>query len=380
MATTVTLDALRELAGFRAVKGCAISLYLDLDPQTTINPGDVRARVNSLLDAGGRDGAFDTQALTHEQKRALKDDVERIRSFFNTEFDRDGARALALFCSGLDNLWRPLPLAYPVSDDVRLSRELYLAPLLPCIGRGEGALVAVIGRERGQLFRLRAGRLEEVVDQTEEAPSQHDQGGWSQANYQRHIDELVVQHIKRVLGQVDRWIRRDPSLRLAIVANESVKGEIEGRLSAEAQRAVVGWTNADAHADAPALLDAVQPLLDDARAREEREALDRWHEESGRDGRATAGWAETLEAASDGRVELLLVDDDANREAFQCPACGRGQAVNGNCPLDGTRMERKPDGLDLAVHQTLAHGGAVRVTEASDDLGPAEGIGALLRY
>jgi len=380
MATTVTMDTLRELAGFRAVKSCAISLYLDLDPQTTINPGDIRARVNSLLDAGGRGGAFDSQALAHDEKRALKDDLERIRSFFNSDFDRDGARAFALFCSGLDNLWRPLPLAYPVTDDVRLSRELYLAPLVPCLGRGEGALVAVIGRERGELYRLRAGRLEEVVDQAEETPGQHDQGGWSQANYQRHIDELVVQHLKRVLEQIDRRVRRDPSLRLVIVANESVKSEIESRLSAEAQRAVVGWTSADAHADGPALLGAVQPLLDEARAREEREALDRWREEAGRDGRATAGWEQTLEAASDGRVELLLVDDAANHEAFQCPACGRGQIVNGNCPLDGTRMEPRPDGVDLAVHQTLAHGGAVRVTETSDDLGSAEGIGALLRY
>ena len=32
MAETVTWDRLRELAEFRAEKGCAISLYLDLDP------------------------------------------------------------------------------------------------------------------------------------------------------------------------------------------------------------------------------------------------------------------------------------------------------------------------------------------------------------
>ena len=32
MAETVTWSLLRELAGFRAEKGCAISLYLNLDP------------------------------------------------------------------------------------------------------------------------------------------------------------------------------------------------------------------------------------------------------------------------------------------------------------------------------------------------------------
>ena len=32
MAGTLTWEQLRELAGFRAGKGCAISLYLSLDP------------------------------------------------------------------------------------------------------------------------------------------------------------------------------------------------------------------------------------------------------------------------------------------------------------------------------------------------------------
>ena len=380
MASTVTLDRLRELAAFRAAKGCAISLYVDLDPQVAVNPGDVKSRVNSLLDAGGRNGGFDTAAMTRDQKIAFKDDLDRIRQYFSDEFDRSGARGFALFCSGLDNLFQPLPLASEVAEDVRVGRELYLAPLVPVVGRGEGALVAVIGRERGQLFRLRAGGLEEIHDQTEEAPSQHDQGGWSQSNYQRHIDEIVVQHIKRVIEQIDRRVRREPSLRLVIVANESVRAEVEGRLSPEAHKAVVGWTTAEAHAEGPQLLEVVKPVLEEARAGEERAALERWREEASREGRAAAGWEQTLEAASDGRVELLLVQQNVNREAYQCPACGRGQIANGNCPLDGTRMERRPDGLDLAVHQTLQHGGAVFVASSGEDLGPVEGIGALLRY
>lgn len=380
MAATVTLDRLRELAAFRAVNGCAISLYVDLDPQVAVNPGEIRARVNSLLDAGGRDDAFDTASMAREQRIAFRDDVERIKQYFSDAFDRSGARGFALFCSSLDNLFQPLPLATRVDDEVRVGRDLYLAPLVPVVGRGEGALVAVIGRERGQLFRLRAGGLDEVVDQTEEAPSQHDQGGWSQARYQRHIDEVVAQHIKRVIGQIDRRVRREPSLRLVLVANESVKNDVETRLSPEAQKAVVGWAAAEAHAEAPQLLEVVKPILEQARAEEEREALERWREEASREGRAAAGWGPTLEAASDGRVELLLVQQNANREAFQCPACGRGQLTNGNCPLDGTRMERRPDGLDLAVHQTLEHGGSVFVAAAADELAPVEGIGALLRY
>jgi peptide chain release factor subunit 1 len=378
MAATMTLDALRELAGFRAAKGCAISLYLDLDPQTTANAGDVMTHVNSLLDAGR--GRLDLDSLSRDQKQALREDVKRIGSYFSEEFDRSGTRAFALFASTLDNLWREVRLPCGVRDEVRLGRELRLVQLVSCLGRGEGALVAAIGRERGQLYRLRNGQLEEVADETEEAPNQHDQGGWSQARFKRHVDEVVAQHLKRVLQQIDRRVRRDPSLRLVIVTNDSIRNEVESRLSAEAHKAVAGWAVAEAHAEAPQLLEVAKPILEDARAAEERGALERWREEAARNGRAASGWEPTLEAASEGRVELLLVGGDTNREAFQCPACGRGQLANGNCPLDGTRMERCEDGLDLAVHQALEHGGSILVAEDHDALAVVGGIGALLRY
>ena len=379
MATT-NLGALRELAGFRAAKGCAISLYLDLDPQTTINPGDVQTRVNSLLDVGGRNAGFESDRLSRDQKHALREDVERVKRFFVEDFDRSGMRAFALFTSSLDNLWTTLPLPCPVADDVRLGRELYLSPLLTVVGRGEGALVAVVSRERGDVYRLRGGRLQEVANETEAAPNQHDQGGWSQARFQRHVDEVVARHIRKVAETIDKRVRREPSTQLVLVAAEEIRSDVESALAAESRSAIVGWASAEAHVAGQELLEVAEPLLERARADRERNALDRWREESARDGRAASGWASTLEAASDGRVELLLVQDRANREAYACPQCGRGSVTDGSCPLDGTLMEKRADGLDLAVHRTLEHGGSVWLARHTEDLGPVEGIGALLRF
>lgn len=120
MAATMSLDALRELAGFRAKRSCAISLYLDLDPQSTVNPGDVQTRVKSLLDVGGRSAGFESESLTREQRQGLRDDVERIERYFADDFDRSGARAFALYASSRDNLWLTLPLPAAVDDEVRL--------------------------------------------------------------------------------------------------------------------------------------------------------------------------------------------------------------------------------------------------------------------
>src|SRR5712691_2805557 len=146
MAETVTWDGLRELAEFRAEKGCAISLYVDLDPSNVPTAGDADARVNSLLVEGERRAGANSRGLTHDQRAALKADFDRIREYFESEFDRDGAQGLAIFTAGLDNVWRPRVLTASVPDKVHVGREFHLAPLVPLVGRGDGAIVAVVSR------------------------------------------------------------------------------------------------------------------------------------------------------------------------------------------------------------------------------------------
>jgi len=346
----------------------------------TPTAADAATRVNALIDEIERSEASRRPELTHEQREGLRNDVRRLREFFEQEFDRDGTHGFAVFCASLDNLWQPLALSASVPDVVKVGKTLYLAPLVSLVGRGEGALVVCVGRERGDLYRLRAGRLEELVEQFDETPGRHDQGGWSQARFQRHIDKLVQDHLKDVAELVDRQVRRLRGPRVIVVASEESRAEFEDELTNEVRKALIGWTAADAHATPAELLEVVEPLLESWRGEQETRAVERWREEAGRNGRAAAGWGPTLEAASDGRVELLLFQDGVERPAWECPACGRVGSEGGACPLDGTQMEQRSEGLDLAVHQTLAHGGTVWALRQRQDLEPVEGIGALLRY
>jgi peptide chain release factor subunit 1 len=380
MAATVSWERLRELAAFRVAKGCAISLYLNLDPSTTTTAGELSTRINSLLDEAEKSHSANRPDLGHDERRVLRGDLDRLRSFFANDFSRDGARGFAVFTAGVENFWSTLALLDSVPDDVKVGPDLYLAPLVPLVGRGNGAIVAAVGREQGDLYRLRAGRLEEIVDRFDEQPGRHDQGGWSQARYQRHIEKLVQDHLRAVAEELERRVRATPPAKVVVVAAEETRAEFAELLSKEVRNAVIGWTHAEAHATPVDLLEVVTPVLESHRAEVERRSLERWREEAGRNGRAASGWAETLEAASDGRVEVLLFQEGISQAAWQCPACGRAAAVGGSCPLDGTRMEPRDDGLDLAVHQTLAHGGTVAAVRHQRDLEPVEGIAALLRY
>ena len=377
MADAVTWSTLRELARFRAEHGCATSVYLNLDPSEVPTAADAQTRMNALLNTAEK---LDRKDLTHEQRGALKGDFERIARWFDDDFDRDGAQGVAVFAAGLDNFWTTIALPEAVPDRFKISHEFFLSPLVPVVARADGTIVAVVGREAGQLYRLQAGRLQEIGDYSDETPGRHDQGGWSQARYQRHIEKLVQEHVKDVAEVLDRSRRRLHVPKIVLIASEEMRSEFIDALSPEARDAVVGWAPAEAHAGPAQLLTAVTPVLERAEAKDEAEVLARWREEAGRGARAASGWEQTLEAASDGRVEVLLFQDGAEHQAFRCRACGRASASGGNCPLDGTRLEETDAGLDLAVHQTLAHGGEVWAMRHQQDLSPVEGIGALLRF
>lgn len=381
MAGTITWEQLRELAAFRTSRGCAISLYIGLDPSTVPTAGDLASHTRSLLANAERQLDEQRGSLTTEERKALARDLERIGVWFESEFSREGARGVALFAAELDNLFLPLTLSWTVGDEARIANRFYVAPLVRLVESGDGAVVAYVGRERGDVYRLLGGQLVPLAEESADVPGRHDQGGWSQGRYERHIETIVDRHLRDVADALDACVRRLRNVRVVLAGPEETRSGFESLLSQETRSALVGWVAAEAHVDAPRLLEAARPLLEEWRAGREEELLGRWREEAARNGRAAAGWEETLQAASDGRVELLLVQDGADRPAYVCPACGRAEATDGSCPLDGTTLQSADTGLDLAVHQTLTHGGTVEVIgEEHRDLEPVGGVAALLRF
>src|SRR5919198_3419362 len=137
MADTVTWSLLRELASFRAEKGCATSLYLNLDPSEVPTAADAQTRMNALLNTAEK---TDRKDLTHEQRVALKADFERIARWFDDDFTRDGAKGVAIFAAGLDNFWTTIALPEPVSDRFKVGHDFFLAPLVPVVARADGTI------------------------------------------------------------------------------------------------------------------------------------------------------------------------------------------------------------------------------------------------
>jgi len=368
----------RSLASFRPERGVCISLFLDLDPSAVPTAKDLSSHVTSIVDGARRRVDQLGAELAHEEEVAARDDLERAQAFLEGDLDRSGAAGFALYVSGLAGSWHEVPLATPVRDAAHVGRTFVLAPLLESLERDHELILAAVGRERGTVWRTRSGRTELLEDRTEEIGRRHDQGGWSQARLQRSVDEDALDHFRDVADILAHTIQPGSGGALLLVACvEEQRSTFEALLAPHVRQALLGWTTVEAHAGEDALEPEAQRLLA-ARLESERAGLlERWRGARAYGDRATASWAEALEAAADGAVEAALVDG-RSPDAWVCPACDRGSLEPGSCALDGTQLVAAPGGaLEIVLRGTLANGGEVRRVGTLEG---SEGVAGLLRF
>jgi peptide subunit release factor 1 (eRF1) len=370
------LRELRELAGFRALNGLVVSLYFGFDPAHAPTGDEVATRLASLVAQATRKGETSAGRLDHAERLAFERDLERVAEHTRRGL---GPAGVACFADAPDGLWRTFAVRGALPDAVQVGSCPYLVPLVAALPAKE-TLVAVVSRELGEIYQLRSGRLERIVDLSEQQPGRHrDAQAWQQSRIQQHIDELTRAHLSRVAADLDRLAREDRVQHLVLAGEQKNTSALEQMLSHDARAAVRDVVHPAAHAGTTELAQLVHPILERKVQVEEHLLVERWAAACGRGAGAVEGWADTLTAASDRRIELLLFRDGAAAAAFECPACGYASIVAGSCPLDGSALEPQPDALNLAIRLTLAHGGEARAVRDHGRLGPA-GIGALLNY
>jgi peptide subunit release factor 1 (eRF1) len=186
-----------------------------------------------------------------------------------------------------------------------------------------------------------------------------------------------------VADLLDRSWRRQRFDRLALGGPPEIVPRLEGFLSDEVRgRLAEGRVEVDvATANEDQVQAALGPLAEVDDRRLEREALDRLAAGIGSGGRAPGGPADTVQALNERRVETLLLAPDFDGRAQRCPTCGLLTIdANGRCPADSTELEEVEHLREAAVEAALGQDADVMVVRHHPDLGPFQGVGALLRF
>jgi peptide chain release factor subunit 1 len=371
---------LRELADLRPDGAKVLSLYLNLDPTEFASPQARSTEMRSLLDEADR-RLRNGNHLSHDEKTHLRQDVERVRRYFNsTDFSAKGAHALAIFCSGPADVFEVIKLPRPVETGVAINDTPFVEPLTDLAFSGSWG-VFLVNRKMARILRGSREGLEEVARMSDDVHGWHDQGGWSQARYQRGIEKETTDHLKHASDVLFRRFRRNPFDRLLIGCPGEMCNEVEKRLHPYLQERIVGRIDVDVENTNPdQVLDAAASRMEDEDRKRERAALDRLLEALGTGGRAAGGLDAVLDALNQRKVEILLFEHGLTAPGVACPHCGWIGAEGSSCPVDGSRLDQRDDIIETAVQLAITQSAEVIAVRYHDDLDGKGSIAALLRF
>jgi peptide subunit release factor 1 (eRF1) len=371
---------LRELASIRPDGAKVLSLYLNLDPSEFASAQARTTEMSSLLDEADR-RLRNGNSLSHDEKTHLRQDVERVREFFNSpDFSAKGAHGLAIFCSSPADVFEVIKLPRPVDTGVAINDSPFLEPLTDLAFTGSWG-VLLISRKMARILRGSRDGLEEIARISDDVHGWHDQGGWSQARYQRGIQKEADDHVKHAADVLFRRFRRRPFDKLLIGCPPEQCGEVEKRLHPYLRERIVGRIDVDVENTTPdQVLQAAAPKMEEEDSRREREALDRLAEGLGTGGRAAAGLDEVLEMLNERRVETLLLEQGLTAPGVVCPNDGWIGSQGTTCPVDGTPLEQRTDILEEAVQLAITQSAEVIPVRYHEDLDGNGSIAALLRF
>lgn len=363
-----------------------VSLFFDLNPDEFATAPARATQLTSLLDEAHRAARSD-DSLGHDDRKVLLEDLGRVESYLQSdEAPISGARTLAVFCSGRDDLFEAVPMAHPFAPRVVIARRPYVEPLVAG-EEDERWCITLVNRRAGRIFEGDAQELALDASVDDEVRNRHHKGGLSQANYQRSVDDEAEHHLRHVAEELYRHWQSRRFSRLVLGGPEQDVDEFAGRLSNDLRPLLTtGRLSLDPEtATVPEVKAAVLDLLEHEQVAARRGVIAALEERTAT-GTAVLGIEATLTALGERRVETLVLALNFAARGGRCPTCGllypEGTA---SCPADGTALEPVADLREAAVEAAVLQDAGVAVVGEGNDLAPPPltrggGIGALLRF
>jgi peptide chain release factor subunit 1 len=341
-----------------------ISLYLDLRPNEHGRDQFEPFLKKELTER------IHTYPASGPERNSLEADAARIHDHVKSV--DPAVNGLALFaCHGAD-LFETIELAAPPLDGHRLyvSDRAHVYPLTRVLDEYPRYLALVTDTHSARIFVFAINQLEKTEQIEGEKPKHHKKGGWSQARYQRHTENLHLQHAKEVVEQVARIVRDEGIEKIVVVADEVIMPLLNEHFPKEVSDRIVDVLKLDVHATERAVLDATIAALRKKDAESDRERVDELIGAYRANGLACVGRDATRRALEMGQVDELVITavpatlaSKTNQSAAQTSGLSTG--------------ETRADELVVQARNTAA---TIRFIEDPALLAPVGGVGAFLRF
>jgi peptide subunit release factor 1 (eRF1) len=324
------------------------------------------------------------------ERDSLDADLKRITTYLETEL-QPAANGVAIFACSAGELFEAVQLSAPIDHHwLYIGDTPHLYPLARVESRYPRYAAVVADTNTARIFVFAAAELVKQREVTGQKTRRTSQGGWSQARFQRHIENYHVHHIKEVVSTLERIVEQERIEHVILAGDEVVLPLFREHLSKPLAEKVVDHLKVDAHASVAEILEATVEAMQRQNAVSDAEkvtaAIDNYR--AGMLG--IVGPERTLDALVRGQVDELLITSNLQQLDIPIPGASVAASVDrsilqpevettagGEAAQTDPRVLKLSEELVRRAKQTAAR---VTVIEDAAALQEFGGVAALLRF
>ena len=379
-------DQLTRLAAFEPSPYPVISLYLNTQPnqhgrdnfQTFIRK-ELKARAQTFPERSS-------------EREMLQRDMERIASYLEGQV-RPSANGVAIFACDAGELFETVQIDAPLDDHwLYVGDQPHLYPLARLLDQYPRYAVVLADTNRTRILVISQGGVSRDTPVQGTKTRRTTQGGWSQARYQRHIENYHLHHIKDVVERLEKIVAAEGIQQIVISGDPVVIPLLREQLTKPLAEKVVDEISLGSNVAQDELIKATLETLKEADAKTDREKVDAAIGAYRAGGLGVVGPDATLLALTNGQVdELLITASLASLEGLGKGTAAQMAMANDSAiaePAVEPSMAGEPSGADAGTVRladelvTKAQQTAARICFVEDAslLESYGGVAATLRY
>lgn len=286
----------------------------------------------------------------------LGKDVKEIQNYLESSI-KSTTHGVALFYCLNEGVQYQIQTWAPFRDQWTLSSTPNVRQLVRILDDYENTLAVIVSSEKGRIIRITPEATAEETIITEDFPGRHEQGGWAQARYQRHVEEHASRHLKTVAEAVSKdWDSLHFSS-VIVAGQEHIVAQFVRLLPKRISDCIVGTPNLEIKDSLDRIVDSVVHIIRDAEESRAHKELN----ELQSSGELISGWEQVTPAVNQSRISTLYIKAGYNHQGWTCPKCDViGEEMPHHCPICGDTVQTT-NLVDAAVTKVEKDRGRVEI-------------------
>ncbi|MBS3778441.1 MAG: hypothetical protein KGY50_04020 [Candidatus Thermoplasmatota archaeon] len=308
--------------------------------------------------------------LDKEEKENFKRTIEEITDFLKKDHEPN----IAIFTSDKHDFFTAVPLPVTINHSLVVDSSPYIRPLARILDEWESFLLVLMNSNQAKIFSVELGQAEQQKKLSSDIMNKHKKGGWSQARFQR----IRKGAIKDFFGEVIDYLEHETGNQIVLAGPGTAKNQFKELLPPHIKEKIVDVIDVDI-SDEHEVLTQSLTIISEKEAGKSTHAVELLKQEILKNGLAVYGFDETLNAARNGQIDVLIVEKDYHLKGCLCEHCQILKAGPiKDCPVCGMPTTES-DVIEEIIEFAERTDATIEFTD-DEEISNLGHIGGLLRY